>query len=126
MGKLDGRVALVSGGARGLGLAMAEAFVDEGAKVVIGDVLDDEAAGAAQRLGDAAWWVHLDVTDEASWDAAVAATVGRFGHLDVLVNNAGTAEGAPLLSRVSYVSLTQRVEGRTAAGLLTRRKSRFQ
>jgi len=96
MGKLDERVALVSGGARGLGLAMVEAFVAEGARVMIGDVLDDEAAAVAHRLGEAAWSVHLDVTDEAEWDAAVAAAVERFGHLDVLVNNAGTAEGSPL------------------------------
>ncbi|MBM3658188.1 MAG: glucose 1-dehydrogenase [Actinobacteria bacterium] len=102
--KLDGRVALISGGARGLGLAMAEAFVAEGARVMIADVLDDEAAGACRRLGDDAAWVHLDVTEEAEWDRAVAATVERFGHLDVLVNNAGTAEGAPLweMSAESY------------------------
>lgn len=102
--KLDGRVALISGGARGLGLAMAEAFVGEGARVMIADVLDDEAAGAAQRLGNGAAWVHLEVTDETEWDRAVTATVERFGHLDVLVNNAGTAEGAPLweMSAESY------------------------
>jgi 3alpha(or 20beta)-hydroxysteroid dehydrogenase len=94
--KLTGRVALISGGARGLGLAMAEAFVAEGAQVMIGDVLDADAVAAAERLGDAAASVHLDVTSETDWAAAVDATVGRFGHLDVLVNNAGTAEGAPL------------------------------
>jgi 3alpha(or 20beta)-hydroxysteroid dehydrogenase len=104
MAKLDGRVALISGGARGLGLAMAEAFVAEGARVMIGDVLDDEAASVARQLGDASSSVHLDVTDEGEWDAAVALTVARFGHLDVLVNNAGTAEGAPLweMSAESY------------------------
>ena len=96
MGKLDGRVALISGGARGLGLAMAEAFVAEGAHVMIGDVLDDEAANAARTLGSAAASIHLDVTSEADWDAAVAATVAQFGRLTILVNNAGTAEGAPL------------------------------
>jgi 3alpha(or 20beta)-hydroxysteroid dehydrogenase len=96
MGKLDGRVALISGGARGLGLAMAQAFVAEGAQLMIGDVLNEEAAAVASRLGTAASSLHLDVTDEAEWDAAVAAAVARFGHLDVLVNNAGTAEGAPL------------------------------
>jgi 3alpha(or 20beta)-hydroxysteroid dehydrogenase len=96
MGRLDGRVALVSGGARGLGLAMAEAFVAEGASVMIGDVLDAEAEGVARGLGAAAGTVHLDVTSEADWEAAVDVTRARFGHLDVLVNNAGTAEGAPL------------------------------
>jgi 3alpha(or 20beta)-hydroxysteroid dehydrogenase len=94
--KLTGRVALISGGSRGLGLAMAEAFVAEGAHVMIGDVLDAEAAVAAERLGAGAASVHLDVTSETDWAAAVVATVERFGHLDVLVNNAGTAEGAPL------------------------------
>ena len=96
MGRLDGRVALVSGGARGLGLAMAEAFVAEGASVMIGDVLDAEATVVARGLGAAAGMVHLDVTSEADWDAAVDITRARFGHLDVLINNAGTAEGAPL------------------------------
>jgi 3alpha(or 20beta)-hydroxysteroid dehydrogenase len=96
MGRLDGRVALVSGGARGLGLAMAEAFVAEGASVMIGDVFDAEAEGVARGLGAAAGTVHLDVTSEADWEAAVDVTRARFGHLDVLVNNAGTAEGAPL------------------------------
>ena len=96
MGRLDGRVALISGGARGLGLAMVDAFVAEGAQVMIGDVLADEALSVALRLGDKASSVHLDVTDEAEWADAVSATTARFGHLDVLVNNAGTAEGAPL------------------------------
>ncbi len=95
MGRLDGKVALISGGARGLGRAMAEDFVAEGAQVMIGDVLDDEANEAAAAIGDAAAATHLDVTSEASWDAAVRATVDRFGALTVLVNNAGTAEGAP-------------------------------
>ena len=96
MGRLEGRVALISGGARGLGLAMAEAFIGEGAQVMIGDLLADDAATAAGSLGASADWVHLDVTRESDWDNAVDATKSRFGHLDVLVNNAGTAEGAPL------------------------------
>lgn len=96
MPRLDGKVALVSGGARGLGLAMAQAMAAEGAAVAIGDLRLDEASAAATALGDAALAVFLDVTDEASWAAAVAATVERFGSLQVLVNNAGTAEGAPL------------------------------
>lgn len=95
MGRLEGKVALVSGGARGLGRAMAEVFVAEGARVMIGDVLDDEANATAAAIGDAAAAVHLDVTDESSWATAVQATVDRFGSLTVLVNNAGTAEGAP-------------------------------
>jgi len=95
MGRLDGKVALISGGARGLGRAMVEEFVAEGARVVVGDVLDAEAVAVAAAFGDRACAVHLDVTSEESWAAAVAATVARFGSLVVLVNNAGTAEGAP-------------------------------
>ncbi len=89
MGRLDDKVALISGGARGQGAAEATAMVAEGARVMIGDVLDDEGRALAEELGDAAAFVHLDVTDEASWDDAVAATVERHGSLSVLVNNAG-------------------------------------
>jgi 3alpha(or 20beta)-hydroxysteroid dehydrogenase len=89
---LDGRKALVTGGARGLGQAMAEALTRAGAAVVIGDVLDEVGTETAQLLakdGATAAFTHLDVTDEASWEAAVAATVEEIGGLDILVNNAG-------------------------------------
>jgi 3alpha(or 20beta)-hydroxysteroid dehydrogenase len=89
MSALDGKVALVSGGARGQGAAEARLLVERGARVVIGDVLDDAAAQVAAGLGDAARAVHLDVTDGASWRAAVAAAVDAFGGLTTLVNNAG-------------------------------------
>ena len=75
--KLEGRVALVTGGARGMGEAHARALAAEGARVVIGDVLEDEGAGVASDLGDAARFVRLDVTDEASWTAAIV--YGRGG-----------------------------------------------
>jgi 3alpha(or 20beta)-hydroxysteroid dehydrogenase len=88
-GRLEGKVALISGGARGQGATEAELFVNEGAKVVIGDVLDDEGKATADRLGDACTYVHLDVTLEEDWQAALAATVDEFGTPDVLVNNAG-------------------------------------
>ena len=94
MGRLDGKVALVSGGARGLGLAMVEEFHEEGAQVVIGDLLIEEARAAAEKLGSGCEVVTLDVTSEESWAAAIQATVEAFGGLDVLVNNAGTAEGS--------------------------------
>jgi len=94
VGRLDGRVALISGGARGLGRAMAEEFVAEGASVVIGDVLTAVGEETAQQLGAAARFVRLDVTSEQSWAEAVRATESAFGKLDVLVNNAGTAEGS--------------------------------
>jgi 3alpha(or 20beta)-hydroxysteroid dehydrogenase len=89
MGRLDGRVAIVSGGARGQGEAEVRTFVDEGAQVVFGDVLDDRGEAVAADLGDAAVYRHLDVTSERDWDAIVATTLDRFGRVDVLVNNAG-------------------------------------
>jgi 3alpha(or 20beta)-hydroxysteroid dehydrogenase len=91
MGKLDGKVALISGGARGQGAAEAETFVKEGARVVFGDIRDDEGkkveAAIRARGGDAVY-VHLDVTSETDWQAAVQTTVSRYGKLDVLINNA--------------------------------------
>ncbi|WP_018990691.1 glucose 1-dehydrogenase [Aromatoleum toluclasticum] len=87
--QLDGKVALISGSARGLGAATAEALHAGGAKVVIADVLDGEGAQMADRIGANALFVHLDVTREADWEAAIAAAVERFGGIDVVVNNAG-------------------------------------
>ncbi|MCV7074530.1 SDR family oxidoreductase [Mycobacterium szulgai] len=87
--RLTGKVALVSGGARGMGASHVRALVAEGAKVVSGDILDDEGKAVVAELGDAAHYVHLDVTDPEQWDAAVEAAVSRFGGLHVLVNNAG-------------------------------------
>jgi 3alpha(or 20beta)-hydroxysteroid dehydrogenase len=89
MGRLDGKVALISGGARGQGAAEAERFVAEGAKVVIGDVLVDEGEALAHDLGDDAVFIKLDVTSEEAWKETVASTVDAFGGLNVLVNNAG-------------------------------------
>src|SRR5207302_2019280 len=74
----------------------ARRFVGEGAKVVVADILDGEGETVAKELGDDAAFVHLDVTDEQSWNDAVTATIGRFDHLDVLVNNAGIIHVAPL------------------------------
>jgi len=87
-GRLEGKVALITGAARGMGAAAARLFVAEGAKVVLGDVLPD-VKEVAQELGDDALAVTLDVTDEAAWRDAVAAGEERFGKVDVLVNNAG-------------------------------------
>ncbi|BBX37263.1 short-chain dehydrogenase/reductase SDR [Mycolicibacterium mageritense DSM 44476 = CIP 104973] len=89
MGRVDGKVALISGGARGMGAEHARALVAEGAKVVIGDILDDEGKTLATELGDSARYVHLDVTDAEQWAAAVATATDEFGLLNVLVNNAG-------------------------------------
>jgi cyclopentanol dehydrogenase len=92
MARLAGKVALISGGARGQGAAEARLFVREGAAVVIGDVLDDDGKKVEAEIraaGGQATYVHLNVTREADWRAAVATTVQTYGRLNVLVNNAG-------------------------------------
>lgn len=93
-GLLTDKVAIVTGGTSGIGLATVERFVAEGAKVAIADIQDEQGAAIAQRLGDGSVYVHTDVTDEAAIEALVAATVDRFGKLDVIHNNAG-AQGDP-------------------------------
>ncbi len=91
MGRVTGKVALISGAGRGMGAAHARALVAEGANVVLGDILDDEGAKLADQLGDAARFVHLDVTEPDDWQRAVHTAVDAFGTLNVLVNNAGVA-----------------------------------
>ena len=107
MARVADKVVLVTGGARGMGAAHAEALVAEGARVVIGDILDDAGRSVAEKLGDAADFVHLDVADPGLWDQAVVATLERFGRLDALVNNAGIVKVGPL--RGSSLSDWQRV-----------------
>ena len=87
--RLEGRVAIVSGAARGMGAAEARQFAAEGARVVLGDVLDEDGAKVASEIGDAAVYTRLDVSSEDAWKAAVELARDRFGHLDTLVNNAG-------------------------------------
>ncbi|KQY24399.1 3-alpha-hydroxysteroid dehydrogenase [Cellulomonas sp. Root485] len=94
--RLDGRVAVVSGAARGLGAAFARALHGAGASVVIADLLDDDAAALAADLGDRALATHLDVTSPESWAATVEAALAAFGTVDVLVNNAGIANAGPI------------------------------
>jgi len=86
---LDGKVALITGAARGVGEATARRFAVEGARVILGDVLDEPGRAAAATIGGAARFVHLDVTSEDSWRDAVAGIRDDEGHLEVLVNNAG-------------------------------------
>ena len=92
MGRLDGKVAIISGGARGQGEVEAKLFAKEGAKVVFGDILDEEGRqveAAIRQAGGEATYVHLDVTQEADWQEAVQTAVSTYGKLDILVNNAG-------------------------------------
>ena len=111
MARLDGKVALISGGARGQGAAEARLFVREGAKVAIGDILDTEGKQIEADInesGGECLFVHLDVTSEEDWLHAVESTVSRFGKLDVLVNNAGIGSTrGPDGQRVSIENLTE-------------------
>ena len=97
MGRLDGKVALITGGARGMGKSHVRQFVAEGARVVFGDVQDDKGTAVAAGLDEKSCrYVHHDVTSEADWAAAAAAALDTFGRLDVLVNNAGVLAFAPI------------------------------
>ncbi len=102
--KLEGKVALITGAARGIGRAVAERYVAEGARVVIADLNEEGARKAAAEIGGGAIGIVLDVTQQASIEAAMAATVQAFGRLDILVNNAGIFDLAGIvdISRESY------------------------
>jgi acetoin reductase-like protein len=95
--KLQDKVAIVTGGAQGIGEALVRAFAAEGARVVIADVAQDKAGSLAQDIGNKALAVRLDVRDPASIEATVKATVERFGGIDILVNNAAVFDMQPLL-----------------------------
>ena len=95
--RVEGKVALISGGAGGIGAATAELLAKEGASVVIGDLLEQEGHSiehSIKRSGGQALFINLDVTDGACWDRAVEAAVSNFGKLDILVNNAGISHRA--------------------------------
>ena len=113
MGKLSGKTAIVTGGARSMGAATARLFVAEGARVLIADVLEAEGHALAAELGEHAAFHNLDVTRETEWQAALAAAEQKFGGVDVLVNNAGILHFAALLDtsladfqRVLHVNLS--------------------
>lgn len=92
--RLDGKVAVITGAAQGLGAAFAQLFVAEGARVVIADIDADTGQQLADRLGEAAIFAALDVTSPTDWDALVATAAEKFGHVNVLVNNAGVSGDA--------------------------------
>src|SRR4051794_20064466 len=98
MGRLDGKVALVTGAARGQGAEEARLFASEGAAVVITDVLDDEGKATATDIGAAATFHHHDVTSEHEWNSVVAAVLDEHGQVDVLVNNAGIFAINPMVT----------------------------
>ena len=89
MGRVEGKVAIITGAASGMGKADAQLLVKEGAKVVLADLDDAQGQIVADELGENAIYLHLDVTDEENWKSVVAQTVKTFGKLDILVNNAG-------------------------------------
>lgn len=91
--RLDGKVALITGGASGMGKVASQLFADEGAKVVLTDVSDDAGEATAAMIGDAAFYVHADVSKESDAKAMVDAAIGRFSRLDILYNNAGIMPG---------------------------------
>ena len=112
-GRLDGKVVIITGAARGQGAAEARLFAQEGARLVLGDILDAEGRAVAKSIGEVARYVHLDVTEEADWTAAVELATSAFGRIDGLVNNAGVLHAASIaectradFERVMAVNLT--------------------
>jgi 3alpha(or 20beta)-hydroxysteroid dehydrogenase len=102
MGKsrLEGKVALITGGARGMGASEAQLFIDEGARVIITDILDEDGKKTAARLsadGTQCIFLHHDVTSESDWDAVLKESLATFGQIDILVNNAGIFERGTVL-----------------------------
>ncbi|MBD9462494.1 L-iditol 2-dehydrogenase [Pseudomonas sp. Pdm06] len=107
MKRLEGKSALVTGAARGIGRAFAQAYIEEGATVAIADIDLERAQATAAELGDSAYAVKMDVTDQASIDQAIATVVARAGKLDILINNAALFDLAPIvdITRQSYERL---------------------
>ena len=96
MGRVDGKIALVTGAAMGMGELFARTLHREGAKVVIADIKADEGRAVANDLGDGAVFIELDVTSDDAWAAAIAQTVETFGDLNILVNSAGISVPSPI------------------------------
>jgi 3alpha(or 20beta)-hydroxysteroid dehydrogenase len=106
-GRVDGKVALITGAARGIGAATARLFIEQGARVLLTDVIDDEGEALALQLGENAAYCHLDVADEAAWQKAIGFAEAAFGPVSVLVNNAGIlrAIALPVMSLEDYQSV---------------------
>jgi len=96
VGRLDGKVAIVTGAARGTGALTAKRLVEDGARVVLADILDERGKPVAEELGDAARYQHLDITEEKQWQATVDFTLAEFGELTTLVNNAAVLHIGPI------------------------------
>ncbi len=107
MTRLAGKSALITGAARGIGLAFAKAYVREGARVAIADIDFARAKSAAAEIGTSAVAVKMDVTDQASIDAGVASTIGALGQIDILINNAAIFSAAPIaeITRADYTQV---------------------
>ncbi|MDA7777423.1 SDR family NAD(P)-dependent oxidoreductase, partial [Rhodobacteraceae bacterium] len=116
--RLAGKSALITGAARGIGLAFAKAYVAEGARVAIADIDDALAQAAALSIGKAAVAVHMDVADQTSIDAGVAATIDAFGQIDILINNAAIFSAAPI-SDVTRQDYTRVFDVNVAGTLFT-------
>jgi len=99
MPRLTGKTAIITGAAQGIGYAIADSFINEGARVILSDLNDEPGLASAERLGDSASYTHLDVRDESQWERVIGETIEQFGHLDVLVNNAGISGFDPVYPR---------------------------
>jgi NAD(P)-dependent dehydrogenase (short-subunit alcohol dehydrogenase family) len=121
MTRLDGKIALITGGARGQGEAEGRLFAAEGATVVLADMRDDIGEIVAKELGGSAQYRHLDVTDPGGWETVVADVLARHGRIDVLVNNAGIFQVSGLTTQARRLG---RIMGVNATGFPWRRQSR--
>ena len=122
-GRLEGKVAIITGAARGQGACEARLFVEEGARVVLGDIMDEEGQALADELGEAARYIHLDVREEADWNHAID-TAASLGPLNILINNAAVVH----FSAISETTLEDfnRVVGINQVGTFLGLRSAFE